>query len=251
MPFRFRWIALLAITPLLVGCGDDNTAGPDIADSRVRFVHAVADTGAIDVRVNAKLVTELTGVSFGVATDYASISTGLVSFSAQPSPSTTIDLPRPVANINSLSFQNGASVTLVVAGESRDTVSSRAAGITAYIDDVTPPAAGQARLRVINSSPDAGAVDVYASLAGNAIGTTPTFAGVDFRSPLTRTLPAASYVLTITALAQPATVLATSSVALPDGGVQTVVVRGYRGTLPVNVPTTRRISATVMVNRAP
>jgi hypothetical protein len=251
MMIRLRRPALFAVTALLAACGKDDTAGPDISSSRVRFVHAVADTGAIDVRVNGRLVTELTGTSYGVATDYASISSSLVSFSAQPSPSTSIDLPRPIANINGLLFQNGASITMVAAGESRDTVSARAAGFTAYIDDVTPPAAGQARLRLINSSPDAGAVDVYATPSGGAIGTTPTFAGVDYKSALTRSVAAGSYVLTITPLAQPATVLATSSVSLADGGAQTVVVRGYSGTIPAGLPAARRISATVMVNRAP
>jgi Domain of unknown function (DUF4397) len=251
MSLQFRRSLLLTTSALLTACGNDNTAGPDITSSRARFVHAVADTGAIDVRVNGLLVTELTGVSYGVASEYAPISAGLVSFSAQPSPSTSVDLPRPVANINGLVFQNGASVTLVASGEARDTASARAVGITAYIDDVSPPAAGQARLRVINGSPDAGAIDVYATPTGSAISATPTFGGVDFRSPLARALPAASYVLTITPLSQPATVLATSSVQLPDGGVQTVVVRGYGGTIPAGLPATRRISATVMINRAP
>jgi hypothetical protein len=145
----------------------------------------------------------------------------------------------------------GAAITIVAAGEARDTVSGRAAGITAYIDDLTAPAAGQARLRVINASPDAGAVDVYATAGTGSIGALPTFAGVDYRSALSRALPAGSYTLTVTALAEPATVLATSAVTLPGGGVQTVVVRGYRGALPSGLPTTRRVAVTTMVNVAP
>jgi Domain of unknown function (DUF4397) len=242
---------LAASAVVLAACAKDNTSGPDLGTSRVRFMHAVPDTGALDVRTNSRLTVAMTAVPYGQASEYEAVTAGLVTFSAQPAPSTSADVPRSVANLSAIQIPNGASVTLVAAGESRDTVGARAAGMTAYLDDVTAPASGQARLRVINSSPDAGAVDVYATLAGSAAGAVPTFPGVDYKSAVTRTLAAGSYVLTITPLSEPGTVLATTSVALPAGGVQTMVVRGYAGTLPVGLPTTRRISGTVLVNRAP
>jgi hypothetical protein len=244
-------LVLTAAAVSLAACAKDDTSGPDLGTSRVRFMHAVPDTVAIDVRTNSRLAVAMTAVPYGQASDYESVTGGLVSFSAQPSPSTSADVPRALANLSAIQIPNGASVTLVAAGEARDTVSGRAVGITAYIDDVTPPAAGQGRVRVINSSPDAGALDVYVTPAGGSVSTVPTFPGVDYKSAVTRTLASGSYVLTITRLSEPGTVLATTSVALPDGGVQTVVVRGYTGTLPAGLPTTRRIAGTVLVNRAP
>ncbi len=243
---------VIAAAVLVLGaCGGEGTTDTSLSAARVRYVHAIADTGAVDVRVRGVLTVPLTAVPYGAATEYQSVASGQLSVSSQPSPSTSIDAPRSIASLNGVAVAAGANVTLLATGEARDTVSGRAAGITGYIDDLAKPASGQARLRLINGSPDAGAVDVYATLSGAALPAVPTFAGVDYRSAVSKTLPAGSYILTITPLSTPATVLATSSAVLPDGGVQTAVVRGYAGTIPPGVSTTRRINATVMVNLAP
>lgn len=250
MPHLSRSVCA-AVMFTLAACGSEGTSGtlPDAA--RMRYVHAIADTGALDVRIRGVLTAPLTAVPYGAATEYQSITSGLLSVSSQPSPSASIDSPRSIANLNAVVLAVGTSVTLLATGEARDTVSGRAAGITGYIDDLAKPAPGQTRLRLINASPDVGAVDVYATLSGAAVPAVPTFAGVDYRSAVSKSLPAGSYVLTITPLSTPTTVLTTTSVVLPEGGVQTAVVRGYAGTLPSGVAVTRRINATMMVNLAP
>jgi hypothetical protein len=150
-----------------------------------------------------------------------------------------------------VNVSDGASVTLIAIGEARDTVSGRAAGIGAYLDDLSKPVAGQSRVRLINASPDAGAVDVYATLTGAARSIVPTFAGLDYRSALTRTLPPGAYTLKVTALSDTTVTFATATATFADGSAQTLVIRGYAGALPAALPTSRRMAITSMINVAP
>ena len=215
------------------------------------FVHAIADTGAVDVRVATTLTPALSAVPYGASSGYQAISSGPIQLSVQPSPSLTSASPRSLASLNGIAAAVGSTFTFVAAGRARDTVSGNAAGITAYVDDVSLPAAAQARLRIINASPDAGAVDAYVTLSGAAVGATPTFAGVDYRSALSRTLAAGTYAIRLTPLSDGATILATATLTLPAGGVQTIVVRGFAGSLPTGLSSARAIGLTTMVNLAP
>ena len=235
----------------LTACSGDSANVGGINTARLRYVHAIADTSAVDVRIRGVLRSTLTAVPYGAATDYETVASGLLSVSSQPAPSASADAPRSIANLGTVFLTEGSTVTLVAIGEARDTVSARAAGIGGYLDDLTKPPTGQARLRVINGSMDAGAVDVYATLVGGTRAGVPTFAGIDYRSALTRSLPAGSYAFTITPLSDTTVVLATTAAVLPDGGVQTIVIRGYGTVLPAGVAGSRRISTTSMVNVAP
>ena len=235
---------------LLAACANDDTSGPDLRSARVRFVHAIADTGALDVRINGVLSVPLTAVPYGIATDYQTVTGGLLAMFTQPSPSLNAALPRAIAGLTGVSLANGASATVVGVGEARDTTSGRSAGLTIFLDDVTAPPAGQARLRVINASPDLAAVDVHAMPTGPSSFAL-TVGGVAYRSSLSGTLPAGSYTLYVTPPSTPNVVLATSSAVLGIGSVQTIVVRGYAGMLPAGLANARRISATVIVNRVP
>ena len=235
----------------LSACSGDSTNVGGINTARLRYVHAIADTSAVDVRIRGVLRSTLTAVPYGAATDYETVTSGLLSVSSQPAPSVSADAPRSIANLGTVFLNEGSTVTLIAIGEARDTVSARAAGIGGYLDDLTKPQTGQARVRVINASPDAGAVDVYATLVGGTRTGVPTFAGIDYRSALTRNLPAGSYTFTITPLSDATVVFATTAAVLPDGGAQTIVILGYSATLPAGVAATRRISTTRMVNVAP
>ncbi|MBC7843511.1 MAG: DUF4397 domain-containing protein [Gemmatimonadaceae bacterium] len=246
-----RQILLAASVALLASCSPDSSTGGNGGTARVIFVHAITDTGSVDVRVATKLTVPFTAVPYGGGTDYQTVSSGALSFTVQASPSTGVDTPIPLTNLSGIAAGSGAALTIVAAGQVKDTANARAVGITAYIDDISLPASGQARLRVINASSDAGAVDVYATAVNSAQGATPTFAGVDFRSALTRTIPSGSYTLTITPLSEPTTVLAQAGVTLQSSTAQTVIVRGIAGPLPPGTPASRRITTTVTTNIAP
>jgi hypothetical protein len=250
MPLRHP-LAIAATVALVAACSTDGTSGSSAGTARVIFAHGIVDTGSVDVRVSTKLTAPFTSLAFGSGTAYETVTSGILTISVQASPSTGVDTPAPLANLSSISVPKGASVTLVAAGQVRDTANSRGVAITAYVDDVSPATTGQARLRVINVSPDAGAVDVYATPTGGVQGTTPTWPGVDYRSAVSRTVNAGSYTIAVTPLSDPATILTSTTVSLPSTGVQTLVVRGYAGTLPFGIPVSRRIGTTILVNVAP
>lgn len=231
----------------LAACGSNGTSEPLAGSARLLIVHAIADTGTLDVRLATKLTPALTALPYGTSSGYQSMSSGPIQLSVQPWPSVSSDSPRSLTRVNGI----GSSFTFAATGQARDAISGTAAGISACVDDVSPPVTGQARLRVINASPDAGAVDVCATVSGGASSVTPTFAGVDFRSALSRTLPAGTYAIRVTPLSYAAIVLTRTTVTLPSGGVQTVVVRGFGGTLPAGQSATCSIARTAIVNLAP
>lgn len=251
IPTLVRLAIAAAGAALLAACESKGMSDPLAAAARLMFVHAIADTGAVDVRLATTLTPALTALAYGASSGYQSISSGPILLSVQPSPSSTPTSPRSLTNLSGIAAAVGSTFTFVAAGQARDTIGGNAAGITAYVDDVTPPAAGQARVRVINASPDAGGVDAYATLSGGAISGTPTFAGVDYRSASTRTLPAGTYSIRVTKLSDPTSVLGTATLTLPGGGVQTIVVRGLAGALPVGLSVARSIGVTTMVNLVP
>ncbi len=251
MTMLVRRIFAVSSAALLAACGSGGTSEPLIGSARVMFVHAIADTNAVDVRLSAKLAPAFTALSYGTASGYQSIAAGPLQLSVQAAPSVTADSPRSLTSLNGISAAVGSVFTVVAAGQARDTVGSTAAGISIYVDDASAPASGQARLRVINAASDAGAVDAYATLVGGAVSPTPTFAGVDYRSAVTRTLPAGTYTITLTPLSAATTILTTATVSLPAGGAQTIVVRGFAGALPRGLSSARAIGLTTMVNLAP
>jgi hypothetical protein len=248
MLLRPRRVLIASAAMLMTACGSGSTT-PDAGTANVIFVHAIADTSAVDVRVNSRLTAGLSAIPFGTATVYQSIGSGAAVFAVQAAPSTSVDAPRALTNLRGIAIPDGGSLTLVATGQARDTIGSRAAGITAYVDDVSLPAAGRARLRVINASPDAGALDLYLTPQGQAREATPSFGGVDYRSALTRVVLPGTFQFIVTPLGDASTLLATGTVILADGQAKTLIVLGFAGALPAGVSAARRLSVTTAVNR--
>lgn len=123
----------------------------EIADKRgqVRVVHASPDAPAVDVRVDGTAV--LTSVPFAAISPYLALDAGTydVEVNVAGTATTVIDAALPVA---------ASTATTVIA-------SNFVATIAPWVlaDDLAPPPAGSAKLRVIHASPDAPAVDVYAN----------------------------------------------------------------------------------------
>lgn len=154
----------------LLGCGTTEAAGPLVASGpagRVRFVNVITD--AVRGRVNVSLE----GLPFGVDLTYqGSAPASLPAPSTAPyaavlAGSRTFVLKRTVdttVTVASLPFTITANQDLTVyaiggAGGSAVT------GFTTT-DDNTVPSATQVRLRVVNLSPTAGAVDVFITAVG-------------------------------------------------------------------------------------
>ncbi|HEY9229370.1 MAG TPA: DUF4397 domain-containing protein [Gemmatimonadaceae bacterium] len=218
-----------------VACGTTEAPGPlepSGPTGRVRFVNLITDTTR--GRVNAILE----GVAFGVNLTY-----GQSTPSTLPAPSTanysailagsrTLLLKRTAdtsSTVTSVSFTVTASqdqTIYAVGGAASSAVSS-----IVIADDNPAVAAAQTRIRLVNMSPTAGAVDVFVT-APNAdlAAATPTFTNVANRAASTyATINAGTYQVRVVPAGTPAAgrtaavVINVPSLALSGGTARTIV----------------------------
>ena len=119
------------------------------SDACVRLVHAAPDAPPVDVYLNEAQIAE--NFELGTATEYVAVPSGegrgvRITATGTPVEEAVID--------TTLDFDPGQAYEILVTGEGDDLEAT----ITGT--DLRPVAQGQARLRVINASPDAGAFDV-------------------------------------------------------------------------------------------
>jgi hypothetical protein len=137
---------------LTVGCGSSSV--------RYRFVQA--STGVptnVDLQVDSKTVQ--TAVGFAQTATYRTISSGSHKFELFATGTTT-------SPYVSASISLGKGDTTVIAENPFTSI-----GLNAYTDDLTVPTTGNAKLRIINTSPTtplAQGIDVYVVPTGQGIG---------------------------------------------------------------------------------
>lgn len=146
----------------------------DASDACLRVVHAAPDAPPVDIYLNDALLGG--NLDFGTATEYGAIPSGEgAALRIVPTGS-----PVEEAAIDAgLDFEPGQAYVIVVRNEEAGGLfggdgAGEALGFTITGTDLRPVPEGQARLRVIHASPDAGAVDVRVA------GSEPLFEGVDF-----------------------------------------------------------------------
>lgn len=123
------------------------TAAP--TDACVRIVHAAQDAPGVDVYVNEAQIAN--GLEFGTATEYAAVPSG----GGRGVRAVAAGGPMEEAILDeSLDFNPGQAYEIVLTGTGNDL------GLLITGTDLRPVAAGQARLRVIHASPDAGGVNI-------------------------------------------------------------------------------------------
>jgi hypothetical protein len=129
----------------------------------VRVAHLSPDTKSVDVKLTAlaggDLVSELDDVAYGAVSDYIDVPQGTYVVSMVPAGSP--DSTAPVIQ-QSVNIVNGQPVTVAAYGTNADLAT------TVFPDDLTPPADGEARVRVIQASTTAETVDIATS-TGTAI----------------------------------------------------------------------------------
>jgi len=135
------------------------------SDACIRLVHTAPDAPPIDVYLNDTPIVE--GLAFGTATEYVAAPSGTgrgvrVTAEGTPVEEAMID--------TGLDFEPGQAYELLVTGGEDDLE------LTVTGTDLRPLAEGQARLRVIHASPDAGAIDIGVEGSEDNL-----FEGVDFR----------------------------------------------------------------------
>src|SRR5579864_6723533 len=143
----FFSVALVFFT---LGCGSSNNA-------RIRLVNAIPDESSLDLLVDSKSVA--TGVGYGAASGYISVSSGSRHLQAEPTGSTT-----PIIDTTT-NASSGSDLTLISLNFSNNPSNA------VLTDDNSAPASGNFKLRIVNASPGTGTQDVYVVAPGTAITT--------------------------------------------------------------------------------
>jgi hypothetical protein len=168
-------------------------------EAQVRVAHLSPDAPNVDVSVNGEPVAALQNVPYGTVSPYLPLPAGTQQVTVYPAG----DSSQPVID---------GAVGLVSDGSLRAQV---------YQDDLTPPAQGNSKLRVVHASPDAGPVDVVP--AGGA----PLVSGLGFpnASPYAQ-VPAGTYTLNINAAGTGTTAISVPNATVASGGVYSAFAVG-------------------------
>ena len=171
---RTAVVALAGIT-LLSSCGRANDDNFDdrvnLAEPKVRFIHAIPAGPALSLFRNGVVQPGATNVDYKFGSQYFGVGRGQTAFSAH-----TVAIDREVANAT-IDTQRGRKYTLVAL--------PALSGVELLsIDDPFSKslASDNARIRVVNASPNTGKIDVY--LTGATVdlsAATPIIAAVGYK----------------------------------------------------------------------
>jgi hypothetical protein len=177
---------------------------------QVRVAHLAPDAPNVDVYVNDEPV--LTNVAYTTISDYLSLPAGtqqVTVFATGDTSSPVIDAPVEVAA--------GRAYTVAAVG----LVADDSLTAQVYEDDLRSPSSGNAKVRVVHASPDAGPVDVVPR-GGEAL-----VSGLRFpeASPYAQ-VPEGTYTLDVNAAGTNKTALTVPDATLASGGVYSAFAVG-------------------------
>lgn len=204
-----RTIAIAAVALLgVAACSDDDSTGPD-RTARLRIVHASPNAPAVDILVDEDRV--LQGVPYRNASAFFF----------------PVRAGERRIRVNATGTNNSViDATATLDAQSSYTV--LATGLLATIapviapDDLTAPAAGQVKVRVIHAAPAAAGVDVYVTAPGAPL-TGPVLTNVPFRAVSGYlVVPAGTYQIRVTPTGT-TTVAIDATVTFVAGQIRTVV----------------------------
>jgi uncharacterized protein DUF4397 len=196
---RIIRVAFAAVMLLAAACGTKEAPGPlepSGPTGRVRFVNVITDPARNPVNAileNLPFGVNLTYTASTPATlpapstaNYAAILAGNRSLVVKRTADTTVTL---------------ATISFAIAADQDRTVyaigGTSGATVTSFLttDDNSAPAAGQMKLRIVNLSPTAGAVDVFVTAPNADLATaTPTVANLAYQAASTYVaMPAGTY----------------------------------------------------------
>lgn len=206
---------MLAVPVLALGPAASASAqtAPAAASSFVRVAHLSPDTEGVDVYVDGVLA--LQNVGFDTVSDYSSMPAGPHSLELRP---TAAPAYSPPILDTEATLEPGAYYTVAGAG-----LRERLAG-QIYVDDLTPPGAGVAKVRAIHAAVDAPAVDVVIS-GGDTLFSSTSFPAA---TPYKEVAPG-TYDLELRETAGGKVLLEAPSIELSAGIVYTVAAIGGAG----------------------
>ena len=178
--------------------------------AQVRVAHLAPDAPNVDVYVNGDPV--LTDVPYTTVSDYLSLPAG----TQQVTVYATGDTTSPVIEAPVELAAGGAYTVAAVGLVADDSLTAQV-----YEDDLRSPASGNAKVRVVHASPDAGPVDVVPR-GGQAL-----VSGLRFpdASPYAE-VSAGTYTLDVNAAGTKKTVLTVPDATLASGGVYSAFAVG-------------------------
>lgn len=156
---HLRGVALVAAAALPIALGaalaPAASAAPATAGGWARVAHLSPDTKSVDVQMTAlaggAVVYELEDVAYGAVSDYIPLAEGTYVVSMVPSDAS--DDAEPVVR-QSVDVAAGDPITVAAYGRNADLQT------TVFQDDLTAPADGEARVRVVQASTVEPTVDV-------------------------------------------------------------------------------------------
>ena len=178
--------------------------------AQVRVAHLAPDAPNVDVYVNGDPV--LTDVPYTTVSGYLSLPAG----TQQVTVYATGDTTSPVIDVPVKLAAGGAYTVAAVGLVADDSLTAQV-----YEDDLRSPAPGNAKVRVVHASPDAGPVDVVPR-GGEAL-----VSGLRFpdASPYAE-VPSGSYTLDVNAAGTKKTALTVPDATLASGGVYSAFAVG-------------------------
>lgn len=210
-----RTLALAGVAVLgLAACSDDDEPTGVTTQATVRVIHASPNAPNVDVLVDEGTV--LTNVPYRAASPYLAVPAGTrrVRVNATGTTTTVID----------------ASLDLAEQGDYTVLATGLLAGIQPLVatDDLTRPAAGQVKVRVIHAAPAAAGVDVYVTAPGGAL-VNPVLTNVPFRAVSAYlTVPAGQYQIRVTPTGT-TTVAINATLTFGAGQIWTIVANDAPG----------------------
>ena len=206
-----RGLALAALAATVSACSDDDDTTAPVTTAQVRVVHASPDAPNVDVLVDGTVA--LANVPYRTASSYLEAPAGSRNLRVRPTGTTTV-----VIDANANLAASGA-YTVLAAG--------RVASLAPLVlqDDLTAPAAGNIKLRLVHAAPSAGNVDIYVTAPTTDLATaTPTLTAVPFRTASAYLqVPAGTYRVRITPAGTKTVAIDVNNVALTAGQIRTAV----------------------------
>lgn len=153
-------LALAAAATVVLGAfiASPASAAPGDDAGWLRLGHLSPDTKSVDVRVSAlrggSTLFELKGVGYGDVSTYSELPTGSYTVSMVPAGASAATAPVISATVQ---IADDTATTVAAYGPSKDLQ------VKAFSDDLTQPAAGNARIRLVQASTLTSRVDVSTS----------------------------------------------------------------------------------------
>ncbi|UXY15840.1 DUF4397 domain-containing protein [Chitiniphilus purpureus] len=207
-----------AVSPVSLLLLTRNAAAPvsELKDARarVRAIHAISDAPAVDVLANGAAL--FSGVSYYAVSDYAAVPAAAYTVTVATAAGGTEVISQ------ALTLDRASSYSVFAIGLAAGSGPTAPRFLVAA-DNLSLPATGSAKVRVVHASPGAPNVDIYAN-GNRVLANVPYPAASDYLE-----VPAGSYTFDVRPAGDAATVVQTLTATLEANRIYTVVARGVVG----------------------